>query len=94
MSFNLLALQAIPGLQPRFVEHLGSEVANLRMESPSVLQEQPHIPRNRLGSGKYVFERGDLCTVRVTSFSRLIQLLGVAQQDDASCGLRNGQNVG
>ena len=93
MSLDLLMLKSHVGMKSSLVEYLRSELAEFRMKAPRLFQEQALIRGNRLLAGEQVFKGRNRGAVRMTTLDRLLQLLRVAEQNDVSRRLRNGQHV-
>ena len=64
------------------------------MEAPGRLEEQPPVRRDRRGAGENMGEGGAVGARRMTALHRLVQLLRIAEQDDARGCWRHRHDVG
>ena len=81
-------------LEPVVVEDLGRERAEVRVEAPGGLEEEPLAGRHRRVGSEHVAKGRPIGAGRMRSAERLIELLRVAQEDDARRRLRHCQDVG
>ena len=71
------------GLEAILVEDLRGEVAQVGMEAPGVLEEQPEGGRHGRGVAEDVRERRPVRTRRMAALEWLVELLRIAEQHEA-----------
>src|SRR4051794_26998798 len=82
------------GLEPVVVEDLRREVAQVGMEPPGALEEQALRRWHRRRAAEEVRKRGTLGARWMRALERLVELLRVAEQDEAGTRARHGDDVG
>jgi hypothetical protein len=63
------------------------------METPRLLQKESAVLGDGLMPSQDMVECGSFCAIGMAALRRLIKLLRVAEQNQALCCLRNGQDV-
>ena len=80
-------------LQLALVEHVGREPADVRVEAPGAVEEEPEVLRHRGAIADEMTEGGPLGAGRMGALQRLVQLLRIAEQHDDRGRLRHGDGV-
>src|SRR5439155_10054011 len=78
-----LPLDARARVQPSLVKELGREPAYGGREPPGLLEEEPAVVRDRLGAIQDVLERRDRGAFGMRALDRLLELLRIAEQNQA-----------
>ena len=94
MAFDTLIFQAFMRREAVFVKGFGGEAAEVGMEAPGFGEKEPGMGGNGVGTMKKMLKRGDFSTIGMAAFERLVELLGVAQQDETLGGRGDGERVG
>src|SRR2546425_199572 len=81
-NFDRLVLETGERSQATFVEQLGGELGDLRMEPPRLLQEEARIGRDGRGASEQVLQRRDRGSVWMGSLDRLLELAGITEKED------------
>src|SRR5207244_2658551 len=88
-AFDRLVLETRERSQATFVEQLGGEGGDVRMEPPRLLEEKARIGRDGRGVSEQVLQSRDRRSVWMGSLDGLLELAGVTEEDDA---LRRGRD--
>ena len=80
-------LPLVAGLrqQCRRVEDLRGELADLRMQPPGPVHEEPEARRHDRGIAEQMAERAPLGADGMRALQRLVELLGIAEHDQRGC---------
>src|SRR5258708_2232952 len=88
-----LLTEARPRLQTTFVEHLGREAADLRMEPPRLFEEKAVFIVDSLRAAEQMVERRNIGALGMATLRRLLELSRIAKEHDTGACVRNRQHV-
>ncbi len=90
---NALDFQSRTRVETTGIEKLGSVTADVGMKPPSFGEEESLVSVNRRFAVEQVVQRRDVRTFRMAALHRLLELLGVADQNHAPSRLRHREDV-
>src|SRR5690606_13263347 len=86
-----LHLEAVPRMKPPVIKELGGEAADVWMQPERAIEKEPLLRRHGRRVTEQMGEGRDVGSGRMDSLQRLIELLRIAQQDQAIGRGRDGQ---
>src|ERR1041384_7772877 len=81
-----LQREPLPGTQPVVVVDLRCEVTDFRMQPPGLIEEETAVLWHRRLAGQQVIQGRYLCSRRMETLLRLLELPGGAQENPALRG--------
>src|ERR1043166_5869211 len=93
---DALQLETLPGTQPVVVVDLRCKGTDFRMQPPGLIEEETAILWHRRLTGQQVIQGRDLGSRRMETLLRLLELPGVAQENQTLRGgrPREGAEIG
>lgn len=93
VSVEGLACALRTGREPPLVENLRYESADIRVQSPCFSNKDTLLAADRGSAIQQVPKSGNLRAGRMDALLGLVELLRIAEQDDARRGRRQGQHI-